>query len=226
MTALIERPSKGRHSGQAYSCRVLKRLPGGSAAVVVTLVTLGLVLVDLTDGVVRRWWLDHAFVTATVAGLLVLLITVLVADEVVNRRQIKERSRAIAAQAAIVMGQAARSSKAVVSMLQDGGERDTASDEVRTYMQMLLIAAPVLIDSQVARTFLEAAQHLGGELARALAGRDDTAASTTVSRTRLDDAVDRLRAASTPLLQVLNVEQRAAAGGEDDQGTSAESFPG
>jgi hypothetical protein len=43
-----------------------------------------------------------------VSGLLVLLITVLVADQVVKLRQINERSRVVAAQAAIVTTQAVR----------------------------------------------------------------------------------------------------------------------
>ena len=35
-------------------------------------------------------------------------------------------------------------------------------------MMMLLVAAPVLIDAKVSRDFLEQAQVLGGELARAM----------------------------------------------------------
>ena len=51
--------------------------------------------------------------TDTVAGLLVLLITVLVADQVIRLRQIKDRVRAVAAQAAILVNQAIRSAQAV-----------------------------------------------------------------------------------------------------------------
>ena len=36
-------------------------------------------------------------------------------------------------------------------------------------MMMLLVSAPVLIDATVSRNFLEQAQALGGEMARALA---------------------------------------------------------
>ena len=59
----------------------------------------------------------HALTTDTVAGLLVLLITVLVADQVVRLRQINGRARAVAAQAAIMVNQAIRSAQAVSQAL-------------------------------------------------------------------------------------------------------------
>ncbi len=80
---------------------MLTRWQGGLAATVVTLVTAGLVILDLADTGVRAWGASHAITTDTVAGLLVLLITVLVVDQVVRLRQINDRSRAVAAQAAI-----------------------------------------------------------------------------------------------------------------------------
>jgi hypothetical protein len=89
---------------------VLSRWQGGLGALIVTLVACALVILDLTDEGLRRWWAEHALTTGTVSGLLVLLITVLVADQVVRLRQINERARAVAAQAAIVTGQAIRSS--------------------------------------------------------------------------------------------------------------------
>jgi hypothetical protein len=50
---------------------VLSRWQGGVAALVVTLVTGALVILDVTDVAVRRWWAFHALTTDTVAGLLV-----------------------------------------------------------------------------------------------------------------------------------------------------------
>jgi hypothetical protein len=44
-----------------------------------------------------------------VAGLLVLLVTVLVVNQLLNRRQAGQRGHAVAAQAAILVAQAARS---------------------------------------------------------------------------------------------------------------------
>ena len=185
---------------------VLSRWLGGLAALVVTLIACALVILDLTDGGLRRWNDVHALTTDTVAGLLVLLITVLVADQVIRLSQINARARAVAAQAAIVVTQAIRSSQAVSQALAGSGDRDAASDEFRTYMMMLLVGAPVLIDAKVSRNFLEQAQALGGEMARALAATAKTPGQASYLTARLDDAVQQLRTASTPMLQVLDPE--------------------
>ena len=201
---------------------MLSRWQGWSAAVVVTLLAWALVIGEIVDKGTRRWWAGHALTTDTVAGLLVLMITVLVIDQLVRLRQINNRSRAVGAQAAIILSQAGRAQREVSKALAQGlgpGERDAASDEFRTYMIMLLVGAPVLIDAQVSRAFLEQAQTLGGELAVAL-GLGATAkapGSTADSDTRLKDGLKRLRAASTPLIQVLDPQTRAAV--EEDEPT-------
>ncbi|MGZ4165773.1 MAG: hypothetical protein ACXVRP_05235 [Solirubrobacteraceae bacterium] len=41
----------------------------------------------------HRWWAEHAFTTTLVGGLLVLLVTVLIADRVIHARQLRDRSR-------------------------------------------------------------------------------------------------------------------------------------
>ena len=187
-----------------YGRVVLSRWLGGLAALVVTLIACALVILDLTDGALRRWNDVHALTTDMVAGLLVLLITVLVADQVIRLSQINARARAVAAQAAIVVTQAIRSSQAVSQALAGSGDRDAASDEFRTYMMMLRVAAPVLIDAKVSRNFLEQAQALGGEMARALAATAKKHSQASYPTDRLDDAVQRLKTASTPLLQVLD----------------------
>ena len=192
---------------------MLTRWLGWFSAAGVTLVTFALLILDLTDVGFRRWWAARALTTDTVAGLLVLLVTVLVVDQVVSRRQVNDRSRAVAAQAAIVMGQATLSSRAVSAALDGSGERGAASDQVRTYMIMLLVAAPVLIDARVSRTFLEEAQRLGGAMVRALTTMAKAPGATTISGAGLDDAVKRLRAASAPLLATLNPDELLAAGG-------------
>jgi hypothetical protein len=188
---------------------MLSRWPGWLAALIVTLLAGALVILDLTDDGPRRWWAGHAMTTDTLSGLLVLLITVLVIDQVVRLRQIKDRSRAVAAQAAIIVSQAARSSRAVSELLAGSGDRDAASDEFRTYMMMLLVGAPVLIDAKAPRNFLEQAQSLGAEMARALAATKTPESSGYPAR-RLDEAVHRLSTASTPLLQILDPETRRA----------------
>jgi hypothetical protein len=222
---------------------VLTRWQGGTASVAVTLAAIAMVWLDLADPGFRRWWLLHAFTTDVTAGLLVLLLTVLVVDQVVSIRQVSDRSRAVAAQAAIMLAQAERSSSAVTTALTSSGEddknddghsggtadadgsgsRDSAGEELRAYMIMLLVGAPVLIDDKVSREFLERAQRLGGEMSRALdpghrtkSGRRQASEhSPAQSRDKVSDALKRLRASATPLLEVLRPDERAAAGLDD-----------
>ena len=197
---------------------MLSRWQGGLAAIVVTLLAAVLVVLDISDGAMRRWWDGHAISTDTVSGLLVLLITLLVVDQVVSLRQINGRARAVAAQAAIVMTQAMRSSQAVSQATAKGAkpeDRDTAADELRTYMMMLLVAAPVLIDVRVSRAFLEQAQLVAAEMARALGVTARSHGPGTLADARLDSAVQQLRTASTPLLQVLDPETQAAVRGDE-----------
>jgi len=183
--------------------------PEWTGAVTVTVVALGLAALDIFDGSVHRWWAEHAFTTSLVGGILVLLVTVLIADRVIHARQLRERSRAIAAQAAIVMTQAARSAQSAAAMLDGSGDTEAAGDDLRSYGMMLLIAAPMLIDAAMSRTFLEDAQRLAGEITRALhATRRGTAGET--ERARLNAAVGRMRQASLPLLAILSPEQRDA----------------
>jgi|HubBroStandDraft_3_1064219.scaffolds.fasta_scaffold18167_4 hypothetical protein len=223
---------------------MLTRWAGWPAAILVTLLTIALVLGDLLDEGMRRWWSAHALTTDTVSGLLVLLITVLVADQLLSRQQSRNRARAVAAQAAIMVAQATRAGKAVAGLTRgsagsgsgasgsgasgtgtsdagtsdagtsdadarDADARDAAADEVRTYMMMLLVGAPLLIEDPVARHFLEEAQHLAGVMAATLTTRQNAAGSG------FDDAVARLRAASIPMLKSLNQEERVVANAEE-----------
>src|SRR5579859_5251590 len=116
------------------------RLVGWLAAVLATLIMLELVLAEVVDAGQRRWWAAHPLTTDTVAGLMVLLVTVLVVNQLLNRRQAGQRGHAVAAQAGILMAQAARSAQAVSSVLGGSGDRDAASDGFRSYMMMLLIS--------------------------------------------------------------------------------------
>jgi hypothetical protein len=192
---------------------VLSRWQGGLGALIITLVACVLVILDLTDDGLRRWWTGHAMTTGIVSGLLVLLITILVADQVVKFRQINDRARAVAAQAVIVTGQAVRASQAVSQALTSPGNHETAGDEFQTYMMMLLVAAPVLIDARTSRAFLEQAQALGGEMIRAI-NSTRSKGHSSYSPKRLDDAVQRLEHASAPLIGVLDPETLQAVRGE------------
>jgi hypothetical protein len=100
------------------------------------------------------------------------------------------------------------------------GDRDAASDELRTYLTMLLTAAPVLIDAAISRNFLEHAQKLAGELARTHVTTATRAQGSAISRAGLDEAVDQLRVASTPLLKILNLDQLAAVTADGSAGST------
>jgi len=196
---------------------MLSRWRGWLAALTVTLITGVLITGELTDTAMRRWWATHALTTDTVSGLLVLLITLLVVDQVVRLRQINDRARAMAAQAAIIMSQAVRTSRAVTQGVADGtadSDRDTAADELRTYMMMLMVGAPVLIDARASRSFLEQAQTVAALLARSLGVTARSSASASLD-SRLDGAVQRMKDASTPLLSVLDAQTQAAVRGDD-----------
>ena len=214
------RPLAGWHpgaEGPRYGRYVLSRWRGGIAALIVTLITGVLIIGDLTDTVMRRWWATHALTTDTVSGLLVLLITLLVVDQVVRLRQINDRARAVAAQAAIIMTQAVRASRSVAQGMAEGaddGDRDAAADDLRTYMMMLMVGAPVLIDAKVSRNFLEQAQAVAGLMALAQ-GATAGSASAASAGARLDGAVQALQAASTPLLRCSTRRPRRPSAGTD-----------
>jgi hypothetical protein len=197
---------------------VLSRWQGWLAALAVTLLAGVLVILDTTNGAMRRWQDGHALTTSIVSGLLVLAITVLVVDQVVRLRQLTGRARAVAAQAAIIMTQAVRTSRSITQALAKGADataHDAAADEFRTYMMMLLVGAPVLIDEKKSRTFLEQAQAVGGLMALSLGVTARSSEPASAPDRRLDDAVQRLQAASAPLLQVLDPETQAAVRGDE-----------
>jgi hypothetical protein len=172
-------------------------------------VVLALIALDLLDDPVNSWFNRHSFTTDVASTLLGLGVAVLVIDRVAEQRKLRERAQVMAAQAAMVTGQAQRANRALRAALDGTGERDAAADELRTYMTMLMIAGPVLMEGQQTRHFLEQCQRLAGEQARAL-----TATRTGERPAELEDrlgaAVGGVRAAVAPLLEVLDAEERSA----------------
>jgi hypothetical protein len=142
-------------------------------------------------------------------GVLLLLITVLLINRVVRVRQLRDRAQVTAAQAAIIAGQARRAVEALRSAAKGDGDRDVASDEIRTYMTMLLISAPVLIDARESRAYLERAQWLAAILAAGLRASGEGPISDELQQ-RLRDASDGLRDSVQPLLARLGPDQREA----------------
>jgi hypothetical protein len=128
-----------------------------------------------------------------------------VVDPVTRTRRLRNQSRAVAVQAAIILAEAARAVDAVKTASRSTEEREAAAEELHTYTQMLLTSAPVLIDADPSRAFLEAAQRLAGWMLWALRDDDDGAAEP-----RFDGAVTQLRMAAAPVLAFPSPEQRAS----------------
>ena len=181
---------------------------GWLAAVLAMLVTVALIVGEINNAAQRSWWGSHSLTTDTVSGLLVLLITVLIVNQLLNLRQDRQQRHAVAVQAAIVMAQAAESAGAVSPVIGGSGDRHAASDAYRTYMLMLLISAPVFIDDPVARRFLEQAQDFGAEMTRTLALTHSSTDGAAGPGDRLDDAMQQLQSAAAPLLQLLSPKTR------------------
>lgn len=112
----------------------------------------------------------------------------------------------------MILAQAGRAADAIKRSSPSEEDREEASGELRTYMQMLLTSAPVLIEATPSRTFLEAAQRAAAELFRALRDAGDKGPENT--KARVENAIDQLHRAATPLLKPLSRDQQAAAGSD------------
>jgi hypothetical protein len=238
---------------------LLQRNGAWSGALTVLVITTALVALDIADPPIHRYWSRHPFSSSVLAGLLVLLLTVLVSDRVVRMRALKSQSRAVAAQAAFIVAQAAQVSDAIKAASPSDEERAAAGEALRTYAQMLFTSAPVLIEAKYSRAFLEAAQltalqmiravqggpqdrrdgggtREGGEPGAAHGGHDGVSGPPPDSahdaerdgaargshdggapdaKKRMAEALAQLRAAATPVLAPLSVEQRAAVMSEE-----------
>jgi len=185
---------------------VLPRWQGWFATIIVTALAVVLVVLDLTDRAMRHFWTAHGFTTDFCAGIVVLALTVLIVNQVLQRVQLTQRSRAVAAQAGILLTQARRAATSAKAAHDGYGDRDSASQDFRTYLLALLVSAPVFIENPVAREFLEQAQRLAAEMAYILA---PAGTPYTKDGQSFDAAIERLRAASSPLLAVLNPDERS-----------------
>jgi hypothetical protein len=90
-----------------------------------------------------------------------------------------------------------------------------AYEEFRTYTMMLLAVAPVLIDARTSRNFLERALDLDAAMAQALNVLATVPGQEKFLAARLDDTLQALKSASTPLLQNLTPELRSAVRGDN-----------
>jgi hypothetical protein len=189
---------------------VVHRRQAWTAIALVTALVLAVVLLELLDRGVRRFWSDHPLTADTVAGVLVVAITVVVVDQIIRYRQIQRQSRAIGAHAAIMLSQARGAIDATTALRDGHGDRVEANDAVRTYLLVLLVGAPVLIQEPRARRFLEQGQVLAAELGRIVSPVDVGALPSSAFAGGLEEAMKQLREAAAPLLAGLSTEERSA----------------
>jgi hypothetical protein len=135
-----------------------------AAAVAASLVVL--VVCDLSIGSFQAWWDRRSLSASIVSNLLVLAVTALIVDEIVARRQRKERATSVAVQGLIVYGQGRRTWNAVKSSAADGkgtgNGAGSALEEWRALASMLLTASPALFEDPEARRFLEEVERFSG----------------------------------------------------------------
>ena len=167
---------------------------------------LALVACDLWVAGVRTWWDRHSLTSSVVSSLLVLAVTALIVDEVVARRQRRQRSVSVAVQGLIVYGQARRAYEAVTGSaaeLRSSGPRD----ELRTLAGMLLTASPSLFDDPEARRFLEQLERFSVSMFRSLSASPDGVPSQD-GRERLAAGMSQLKATVDPLVARIPSEDR------------------
>jgi hypothetical protein len=177
-----------------------------SAAVALTL--FGLIASDLSIGGFRTWWDRHSLTGSIVSNLLVLAVTGLIVDEVVARRQRRERATSVAVQGLIVFGQARRACDAIISSDVDDPGRSAVADELRTLASMLVAASPSLFDDPEAHRFLEQVERFSVSMFRAARAFSESVSSAN-NRERLRAEMAQLKATVDPLLKRIPLQDRA-----------------
>ena len=175
------------------------------AAAAVVLTIAALVACDLWVRGVREWWDQHALTGSVITSFLALAVTALIVDEVVARRQRKERAVTVAVQALIVYGQARRTWDAVTSNAAGDGSSRSPDDEFRTLAIMLLTASPSLFDDPVARQFLDEVERFSASVYQMVA-RPGKPQSDDGHR---ESPVARLQAAAEPLFARIPGQDRS-----------------
>jgi hypothetical protein len=178
-------------------------------AIAATVAALLVVLVacDISITGFSGWWDRHALTASVASNLMVLGVAGLIVDEVVARRQRRERGTSVAVQALILYAQARRSYNALLAVASGEEARAEASDEMRMLASMLLTASTSLFDDPQARVFLEQVQRLGAEMYRTVARSEAGIAAD--DRTRLATAIAAVDATTGDLIARLPGEYRS-----------------
>jgi len=200
----------------ARSCSPVKNRfrRAGAAGVAATL--LALVACDLWIGGFRAWWDRHSFTGSVVSSLLVLAVTALIVDEVVARRQRRDRAVSVAVQGLIVFGQARRACDAVLASGTNDLSSTSAQDELRTLANMLLAASPNLFDDPEARLLLERVERISVSMLQSLSATPGSTQSAD-SRERLASQMAQAQAAVDPLVARIPIADRSGLEGSPQE---------
>ena len=178
------------------------------AAAVVAVVLVTLIACDLWIGGFRAWWDRHALTGSILSSLLVLAVAGLIVDDLVARRQRRERATSVAVQGLIVFGQARRAYSAIVGGEGEDRGSTAAAEELRTLADMLLTASPSLFDDPDARRLLGQVERFSVSMFQAVSSSSESVLSAK-SREQLDSQMSQLKATVEPLLLRIPTEDRA-----------------
>jgi hypothetical protein len=185
-------------------------------AAAVALALVGLVACDLSIGGFRTWWDRHALTSSIISNLLVLAVAALIVDDVVARRQRRERAVSVAVQGLIVFGQASRACDAIIGGDVDRPSSSGADGELRTLATMVLTASPSLFDDPEARRFLEQVERFSVSMFRA-ARVSAASVLSADDHERLEAEMAQLKATVAPLLRRIPFQDRALLEGPSEE---------
>jgi hypothetical protein len=158
---------------------------------------VAIVACDLWIASFRDWWDRHSLTGSIVSSLLVLGVTALIVDEILARRQRRERATSVAVQGMIVYTQAVR---AYAALTGTGTDESDLGEEMRSLANMILTASPSLFDDPQARVFLENLQRLAGEMVRTIPSSGLVSGQPSDDRAQLAAAMSAVRTSRLPLL--------------------------
>jgi len=158
---------------------------------------VAIVACDLWIASFRDWWDRHSLTGSIVSSLLVLGVTALIVDEILARRQRRERATSVAVQGMIVYTQAVR---AYAALTGTGTDESDLGEEMRSLANMILTASPSLFDDPQARVFLENLQRLAGEMVRTIPSSGLVSGQPSDDRAQLAAAMSAVQTSRLPLL--------------------------
>lgn len=169
-----------------------------AAAVLVAATLLASIAGDLWDSAFRSWWAHHSLTGDMVSSLLVVGVTGLIFDELVARRQRKDRGLTVSVQALIVYNQTRRVYDATMANTDAEDRRETGED-LRSLANMLLTAGPSFFDDPQARQFLEQVERMAALIYRFFTSKSASSNAEDIRR-RLKVEMEQLKTVSGPLI--------------------------